>query len=380
MEIRMDDLRRYNKPSLRQPGFSRWRRAATILALLATLLLVVEGGSYLVLKLLMLRSRTVQRHEAKLQYYQDVPWGAAYWREHARFLENWFETYPFGLWRGRPFEGEFTNNNERGERRTTYSNCEGDAPIIYVYGGSTVWGQGSPDQLTIPSDLAKRFSDDGKVVCVVNRGSDMWSSNEHVVDLLQELKRADGRQPNFAIFLDSCNDVLTPFLLRRGIEPPPTPLNKGWLDALAVMHLGSFQYLTGTNTWTLASTLINRIKGRDSFPVPAEPERLGRAVIDRYFQNVKAVAALSNGFGFGYEFFWLPIVAGPHDPPATHAAVEVTRPLVHAAKVDHFHDLTGSYDDRLAIDICHITPEANRIVSQIVYDTIKGNVPAKMKQ
>lgn len=86
---------------------------------------------------------------------------------------------------------------------------------------------------------------------------------------------------------------------------------------------------------------IKRVGGREASPAPPEPERLGRAVVDRYFQNVQEVAALSKGFGFGYDFFWLPMPVGEKDPPALHAAVEATRPLIGAAKVDHFRDLAG---------------------------------------
>src|SRR5882757_3830800 len=207
-----------------------WRRAGMALALIATALIGMEVGSFVVLRLMMLRARTIPKVEASLPFYKEVPWGAAYWREHARFLESWFESYPYGLWRQRPFKGEFTNNNERGERRTHNSDCSGDAPTIYVYGGSTVWGQGSPDWQTIPSELAKRFADDGRVVCIVNRGSDAWSSSENLIDVILELKRPDRGRLDYVVFLDSCNDVTTPFV-RGGIEPPYTPLKKEWTDA-----------------------------------------------------------------------------------------------------------------------------------------------------
>src|SRR4051812_48307096 len=206
-----------------------WRRAGMALALLATALIVIEASSFGVLRLLNLRARTVLKPEASLPVYKDAPWGAAYWREHARFIESWFESYPYGLWRQRPFKGEFINNNERGERRTLNSDCGTVAPTIYVYGGSTVWGPGAPDGQTIPSELAKRFTDDGKVVCVVNKGTDAWSSNEHLIDLVLELKRAGGSRPDYVVFLDSCNDVTTPFELGKGIDPPYTPLKKQWL-------------------------------------------------------------------------------------------------------------------------------------------------------
>jgi hypothetical protein len=146
------------------------------------------------------------------------------------------------------------------------------------------------------------------------------------------------------------------------------------------MHLGSFDYLTGTNTWTLATMLAQRLAKRDSFPIPPEPDRLGRAVVDRYLQNIKLVGALSASQGFKYDYFWLPMPVTESDPPALHAAVRVIEPLIGAANVDHLHDLTRLYGANLRIDLCHVLPEGNRIIAGSVYDVIKSKLPATSKQ
>src|SRR5260221_3454895 len=82
-----------------------WRRAGVAMALMATALIVIEFSSFAVLRLMMLRARAIPKVEASLPFYREVPWGAAYWREHATVLESWFGSDPYGLWRQRPFAG-----------------------------------------------------------------------------------------------------------------------------------------------------------------------------------------------------------------------------------------------------------------------------------
>src|SRR5689334_2853327 len=145
---------------------SRPRRAFGILALVGALLIVTELASFAVLQLLALRDRARLTGDEAAPAYRNVPWAETYWREHRRFLARSYETYPYGLWRLRPFSGETINVGSDGLRRTTNVKCDGAAAMVYVFGSSAVWGQGSPDWGSIPSLLAKRFADDGSPICV----------------------------------------------------------------------------------------------------------------------------------------------------------------------------------------------------------------------
>src|SRR5215471_14809944 len=157
---------------------SRWRRAARIFGAIAGLLIFTEISSYLVLKVLALRDRTRPMPERLHPGFKKEPWAETYWREHKQYLNMSWENYPYGLWRMHKVTGETENVSDGGIRKTAHVKCGGDEPVIWVFGGSTTFGQGTPDWETIPSNLAKNFADDGRPLCVVNYGSDAWRTNE----------------------------------------------------------------------------------------------------------------------------------------------------------------------------------------------------------
>jgi hypothetical protein len=363
-----------NFPPMRtsSTSVSGWRRALRGLAFVAALLIVTEGVSFVVLRLLALRDRAKPTADEAAPAYRDQPWAAAYWREHKRYLAQSYENYPYGLWRLRPFSGETINVGPDGLRRTANVKCGGAEPIIYVFGSSAVWGQGSPDWGSIPSLLAKRFADDARAVCVINHGADAWRSSESVIQLIEELRRPGARAPAAVIFIDSCNDVLTPFVYTGRVDLPYN-FKKDWLDVLALIHQGSFYYLTATNSWTLAGRLIHRAAGSQPFPAVEDPGLLGRQIVDTYLNNVRIVDGLSGSYGFRYDFFWLPLnVDGM--APIYRVAVENTAPLIHAHVSDHVHDLTGTYGADLTLDVCHLVPAGNKIVADKIYETIRQDV------
>ena len=347
--------------------------AFRIFRLIVVLLAVAELVSFASLQALALRDRSRPTGDETAAAYRDTPWAETYWREHRQFLARSYENYPYGLWRLRPFAGETINVGPDGLRRTAHVKCDDASPLVYVFGSSAVWGQGSPDWLSIPSLLAKRFADEGHAICVVNHGSDAWRSSESVVQLIEELRRPGARPPAAVVFVDSCNDVFTPFYYTGRVDLPYN-FKKGWLDALALVHQGSFYFLTATNTWTLAERLMRRALG-SSFPTIKDPDMLGHQIVDTYLNNVKIVGGLARSYGFRYDFFWLPLNVEGQDP-IYRQAVEKTAPLIHAQISDHLHDLTGAYSPDLTLGACHLVPAGNAIVADKIYQTIRSDTLA----
>jgi hypothetical protein len=349
------------------------RRATRTAAVVAGLAFLVELFSYVTLKALAFRDAQRPSPEASSAALKDRPWAETYWREHKMVLDRLFENYPYGLWRSPPFKGEAINIDERGIRRTLYSKCDGETPSIWLFGGSTIFGQGSRDADTIASLLAKRFADAGQQRCVLNFGADAWTSNESVIMLVSELKRPDAKTPSAVLFFDSCNDTFTPFV-HTGYVEIPYNFNKEWLDALALMHKGSLYYIHGTNTWLLAKRLIKRAGGPTKYEIPENPDRLARKIAQNYLDNIKIVDGLSRSFGFQYEFFWLPLFTDEL-PEVMKLANSLTQPIIHTEKIDHLHDLTGKYDRSLALDACHLLPEGHDFVAKAAFDALsKGKI------
>jgi hypothetical protein len=368
-----------------------WIRALRVFAVFSALLFAVEGASFGVLGLLAWRDRARPvPHSPTMSAYRNQLWADVFWREQRKALS--YEVYPYGLWRSRPFSGATIVVDAAGVRQTAHSQCSGDVPTVYVLGGSTVWGYGSPDWETIPSHLAKRFAAEGRPTCVINLGEDSWRSDQGVIKLILELKRPGARRPNFIVFLNGCNDVFTPFFLTGRVDWEwDFQQTKDWVDELARMRESSLRYLRITNTWKMGQRLVRQFKGSAVWQMPPNPDRLAREIVENHLANLRIVESLSHNYGFRYAFFWQPLSIAGHkiltaeESEGTRLqlghwyepgrlAVGKTLQLLRAAATGHVHDLTGAFDartDSVYIDTCHLLPVGNSSLADRIYEVIK---------
>src|SRR5262249_41708016 len=154
-----------------------------------------------------------------------------------------------------------------------------------------------------------------------------------------ELKRPNARRPSQVIFADSCNDIFVPFLYTGAVDVP-WQFNKRWSDAALKFGTlqGGFDYLIGTNTWTLVRRFTQQTLASRFRQSPSETDRLAHQVVDRFLQNIRIVDGLSRSFGFRYAFFWLPVSNDVFRLP-----VDKTVSLIRSAAEGHFHDLTDVF-------------------------------------
>lgn len=356
---------------------------------LVLLLVIAEGLSFLALRLLAWRDRR-RPLPRSASAYRDSPWADAFWREQREALSH--QAHPSGLWRSRPFAGTTIVVDAEGVRRTVPTRCESGALTVYVFGGSTVWGYGSPDWETIPSHLARRFVEDGRPACVVNFGEDSWRSDQGLLKLVEELKRPQARRPDHVVFLNGCNDVYTPFLLTGRVDREwDFEQSRGWLDELVRVREGSFKYLTLLNTGSLARRIATRLKGPRGWPWPREPDRLAREVVENHLANMRIVDGLARSHGFRYSSFWQPLsIAGAKALTAeeeegtrrqlgpsydlARMAVHKTFPLVRAAAGGNLHDLADAFDGvagSVYLDSCHLLPEGNRRLADLIFPFVR---------
>jgi lysophospholipase L1-like esterase len=364
--------------------------ALAFAALFALLVLAVEAGSFLTLRLLAARARARPLAAREMPAYRRYPWAETFWREQKRQLS--LEYHPFGLWRSRPFSGETINVDASGLRRTVHSRCGPGDRLVWLFGGSTMWGFGAPDWETIPSLLAKRYADERRPVCAVNYGEDSWRAAQGVVKLTLELKTAS-RRPDVVVFLSGCNDVFTPFFLTgRADREWDFAESKPWLDDLATRGDGSFAFLRATNTAMLARRVATRLKGPAPWPAPSDPGRLAQEVADDFFHDMEVVDALSRGYGFRYAFFWQPLgvtdgkvltaeeqegirrqLGFSYDAGRVAAAATLAlirgrpRPNVYSI-ADVFEGHAGS----VYVDSCHLLPEGNALIADRIYEGLEA--------
>src|SRR5262245_48229642 len=110
---------------------------------------------------------------AHTSYYASQAWAKEYWKEFALSRTELYRDYV--LWRRAPVKGQFININRDGIRLTPGAECGANSYKVFTFGGSTMWGTGSPDWSTIPAYLEAHVATlRPGPVCVVNFGESAY--------------------------------------------------------------------------------------------------------------------------------------------------------------------------------------------------------------
>ena len=127
-------------------------------------------------------------------------------------FENWSRPYvyaDFTHFAERPFQGEYVNVTAAGYRKSADQGPwppQDDAVNVFVFGGSTTFGYGLPDEQTLASCLQaslQRYS--ARPVRVYNFGVGWYFSTQE--RLLLEKLLVQGHVPDIAVFVDGLNDT-----------------------------------------------------------------------------------------------------------------------------------------------------------------------------
>ena len=325
-----------------------------------------------------------------LAAYPGQSWAPVLAREEKAARQFSYE--PYTVWRTAPFHGEVVNFEADGLRRTYHSHCDANEYTIWMFGGSTMRGNGSPDWGTIPSQLAELFEQAGQQACVRSYGEGAWVNTQEVTQLMLALK-SEARKPNLVIFYDGANDTFASYQSGRSDVHMNFDTIKNQFESQASARRGSFAYLLHSNTAQLVFSLATRAAQRaGDRPVPTkDPDGLARATVTNYFANMDVVNALGRQYGFDYAFFWQPVVfAG--GKPLTAAEEQIRQAkkqallaewclrvnkLVAQQQRPHFHDLTDAFDkthELLFIDWCHIIISGNHRIAERMFEVARHRI------
>jgi hypothetical protein len=246
-----------------------------------------------------------------------------------------------------------------------------DAPELWVFGGSSVWGEGQRDERTLPSELARAAATDGTPLRVVNlaeRGSTTWQ------DLLRfEQALASRPAPAAAVFYGGVNDVQaqledplpgpTYLNLQEAVQAPDEPdlwtryrqhsLVAGvadWIDSRLGIATAGAQTTDGTSTSTSTTT--------------TEAE----AVDDAAFVHHEArllVDALAQAHGVDVTFVWQAHQqAGGSSPYARFREV-----APEALDLSDAADGDGA-GEPVWVDVQHLDEDGTRQVAEVLWDEL----------
>ena len=290
-------------------------------------------------------------------------------------------------WERKPFAGRAINIDESGMRRSSPSNCDGNAYTIWMFGGSTVWGAGTPDWLTVPSQLGGLYEKEGRGVCVHNYGQKAWVSNQEVIKLILELKE-NQRNPDLVIFYDGPADVYETHQSGRAGLHQNFEVMARLFEGHAPAASGNFQYLLETNTSRFL--LQQRQQTRMAKQVTAgDVAVIAQESVQNYMQNVRFVQALASQYGFKAAFFWQPTISTgnknltPEEQSARDSARQRTPGIEEANQAAYalmqaqcrtpmfcIADVFDQSAGTIYFDDAHVDAEGDRLIAKRMYELL----------
>jgi lysophospholipase L1-like esterase len=330
-----------------------------------------------------------------LPYYADKDWSPAYWNELKSAVKKTYS--PYVIWRSPSFDGNMLKIDASGLRRTPAAECVSDAYRVFVFGGSSIWGWGSPDWGTIPAVLQSKLSEiHNEPVCVVNYGENAYVSTQSLVQLILLLE--SGNVPDVVVFYDGVNDVLSASQSGR----PLVHQNLAEIAALFQDRRHPIVRLAqSSNSYQLLQMVLSQIR-----PAVTEPESmslhdsqyLADQISEAYLNNLQISRSLANTYGFELYFFWQPYILIGNKPLSMEEqnmvtglnwVLDLNPRLVDLFRISYENidsatsnnenlyylgDIFDSTRESVWIDTWgHITPRGNEIVSEEILRVMKGS-------
>lgn len=322
-------------------------------------------------------------HRIVLPVYDEYEWKHKYGIDqsaHYRYSEK--ETLPYTLWKRGPFTSTYVNIDSFSLRVTPKSPLP-SAKKVFVFGGSTVWGTGSPDSLTVPALLQTKL---GKNYDVHNYGEAAYVHAQEQQLLLAEL--CSGKTPDIVIFLDGANDTYA------GVYSPGIPRHPHQLGSPITSFIRSIPGMTnyaGIVEWS-ERKLRGDMRETEVFDSRCRPHIESRAVktVNSYLHMAKQTSAIGDDYGFDSYFFWQPTLLAstrnllPYEDllckkySPTMAEVfrktdSIARRLFAESELENVFYIGSAFDSLVKpiyIDWCHVGPQGN--------DALANNIANKI--
>lgn len=113
-----------------------------------------------------------------------------------------YEYYPFVGWKAKPYKGKTTTISQDGIRiHEPVERTDTTGKVSMFFGGSTMWGEGSDDQHTIPA----LFNELNPGYKVTNYAQLAYNTRQEFDELITQYSK--GKNPSLVVFYDGVNDA-----------------------------------------------------------------------------------------------------------------------------------------------------------------------------
>ena len=307
---------------------------------------------------------------AALSNYSHFEWADQHFKDLNRISTSYRD---FVVWRAEPYESQTVTIGSDGLRRVEQA-PSASADEVWLFGGSAMWGVGSNDENTVPSQLSE-FAE-VTVSSYAQLGYVARQSLNELVNAYLTVTR-QGPAVRVVVFYDGVNEVL--WKCRTENVAMGSAHEQEIRGSLAVEDLSPrviFQPALSLIKW-IRDGFDDR-SFNSSYSCREDPERsekVARSLVNDWI-SADAVAR-RNGDRFVAV---LQPVAYLGQPNLNHldlfreewkelgAQYQTVYPLIRQyaeeAQIE-FHDLSGVLDteEQVYIDFCHLSPNGNRLIA-----------------
>ena len=326
--------------------------------------------------------KTTRSHRSELPNYAgNYEHARAVFADYNR-IQHRYE--PFVGWKALPYNGETTHVSQNGLRTAGKDSVQTDGKqVVRFFGGSTMWGEGSDDEHTIPS-LFGRLNPGYQVF---NHGQLAYNTRQELDELISVYARND--KTDMVIFYDGVNDAA--FLCPKVItELPAHRLVPMYREKL---YTGKFAIIKELAAKLFVDDILNLVRkvtyhpGADNSPYdcvtnPAKAEAIAEMMIKNWEmaheivtrRNGKFIAVLQPAAFIGKprtDHLELDEELGKN----FHEIYRLLREKIAARKHPWIIDLSHAFDgdEYVFIDFCHVSPNGNQIIARQISDAVNND-------
>lgn len=300
-------------------------------------------------------------------YKDNVEYGRKIFHDY-NSVQHQYE--PFVGWRCKPYKGETVTISLTGNR-THHTSASDSAKVVRFFGGSTMWGEGSDDNNTIPALFNAAYPK----YQVYNHGQLAYNTRQELDALISTYSK--GEKADIVIFYDGVNDAA--FLCPKEItDLPAHRLVPMYREKLYVGKSAVAKEVLGKVFVSNILILVNRSKTQNESPYdclsnPKKAEQIAEIMMKNWEMAHEIVT--NRGGKFVAVLQPAAFIGNPKtdhlelDQDLGKNFAEVYKHIkIKIAERNHpwIYDLSDRFDGNefIYIDFCHVSPNGNKIIAQ----------------
>jgi lysophospholipase L1-like esterase len=311
---------------------------------------------------------------------ENVPTSQDFWLEQAQTRVRWS---PYSYWVVDQISGDFVNVNPQGLRQTSnFVEPNEEILTLAVFGGSTVWGEGSRDGYTIPSQISRLLNDAGTPYYVTNYGQTGYVSTQDLI--MFQMQLLNGNIPDVAIFYGGFNDILSAY--QQNVSGITLQESSRISDSEMGRTVRAGQPVVRPLNLPVTEYDLSLIA-----PLDGSAE----SIVTRYLANVQMIQTLADAYGVQVIFVWQPMIVfkenriGEEEGAFNRMNTERVGLAELYSEVDSLlrtrlgepstpqvlmlGNLFNGDEREIFYDLIHITEEGNLSVAQAIINRIQDN-------